>query len=393
MSAACRLLTIGLAALLAAGCSAIDSINNASRIDYKSTGKLPPLEIPPELVSPRGNERFAIPERTQAQTLSGFQTARAADRVTSSDTSRVLPAAEGVRMARNGSQRWLVVEMPPERVYPLVREFWQESGFLIGAEQPSAGILETDWAENRAKVPQDIIRSTIGRVFDNLYSTGERDKFRTRLESSEAGRTEVYITHRGLAEIYTDRDRSRTVWSPRPADPELEAEFLAKLMVKLGVDQQRARAQVASVASVAASAAPAGAATAAEAPRARRMASGEGEIVVVAEPFDRAWRRVGLALDRGGFTVEDRDRSQGVYDVRYIDPEVDAKSSDKPGLFARVFKTDKRPTSAQSYRIRVRAQGEETAVSVLQRDGQPLRSDADRQTGGKIVGLLHEQLR
>ncbi len=381
------------AVTLSAGCSAIDSINKSSRIDYKSAGKLPPLEIPPDLVTPRGNERFTIPERSQAQpqTLSGFQSARAADRP-ASESARVLPAADGVRMMRNGNQRWLVVDLPADRLYPMVREFWQEAGFIVGSEQPAAGILETDWAENRAKIPQDVIRATLGRLIDAVYSTGERDKFRTRLESVEPGRTELYVTHRGLAEVYTDRDRGSTVWTPRPADPELEAEFLSRLMVKLGADQTRARAQVATTASSAA----AGVAVAPAAPemsRARLSSTPDGQQVIVSEPFDRAWRRVGLALDRGGFTVEDRDRSQGVYDVRYIDPEVEARNSGKPGMFSRLFGSDKRATSAQQYRIRVVGSGDETTVSVLQRNGQPLRADTDRQTGAKIAGLLREQLK
>ena len=213
---------LALAFVSSAGCSAIDSLSQASRIDYKSAGKLPPLEIPPDLVTPRGNERFTIPERGQSQTLSGFQSARAADRL-AAESARVLPAAEGVRMMRNGNQRWLVVDLPADRLYPMVREFWQEAGFIVGSEQPSAGILETDWAENRAKIPQDVIRATLGRLIDAVYSTGERDKFRTRLESVEPGRTELNVTHRGLAEVYTDRDRGSTVWTPRPADPELEA--------------------------------------------------------------------------------------------------------------------------------------------------------------------------
>jgi len=385
-----------VAVALSAGCSAIDSLNQSSRIDYKSAGKLPPLEIPPDLVTPRGNERFTIPERGQAQsqTLSGFQSARAADRP-ASESARVLPAADGVRMMRNGNQRWLVVDLPADRLYPMVREFWQGAGFIIGSEQPAAGILETDWAENRAKIPQDVIRATLGRLIDAAYSTGERDKFRTRLESVEPGRTEVYVTHRGLAEVHTDRDRTSTVWTSRPADPELEAEFLSRLMVKLGADQARAQAQVATAAPSAAAGA-AGAAVAGAAPeqsRARLSSTPDGQLVIVSEPFDRAWRRVGLALDRGGFTVEDRDRSQGVYDVRYIDPEVEARNSGKPGMFSRLFGADKRATSAQQYRIRVVGSGDETTVAVLQRNGQPLRADTDRQTGAKIAGLLREQLK
>ncbi len=386
-------LTLVVAAALVSGCSAIDALNSASRIDYKSAGTLPPLEIPPDLVTPRGNERFTIPERAQPQTLSGFQSARAAERP-GGEAARVLPGTDGVRMVRSGNQRWLSVDLPADRVYPMVREFWQEAGFIIGAEQPAAGILETDWAENRAKIPQDVIRATIGRVFDAAYSTGERDKFRTRLETAEGGRTEIFVTHRGLAEVHTDRDRTSTVWTPRPSDPELEAEFLSRLMVKLGADQERARARSAPVAAGAAAAPGAATAAVAEPARARLEATPDGQVVIVAEAFDRAWRRVGLALDRGGFTVEDRDRSQGVYDVRYIDPEVEARGSGKAGVFSRLFGSgDKRATSAQQYRIRVAGRGEETTIAVLQRDGKPLRADTDRQTGSKIASLLRDQLK
>ena len=381
-------LGLTLAALALAGCSSLDQ---ASRIDYRSAAKLPNLEVPPDLVSPRSDDRFALPSRGQPQTLSGFQSARPER---TAEGPRVLPAADGVRVERAGNRRWLSVSMPPERVYPLVREFWQESGFVIQSEMPEVGILETDWAENRAKLSQDFIRNTLGKVFDSLYSTGERDKFRTRLEGAGAGVTEVFITHRGLVEIYKDTQRSSTVWTPRPSDPELEAEFLTRLMVKLGADQQRARQQVAAApVGATAPAAGAGAAPAAAAPRAVLTGSGDEQRLQVAEPFDRAWRQVGLALDRGAFTVEDRDRSQGVYFVRYIDPEVEAKNSSGQGWFARTFKFgDTRPTSAQQYRIRVLAQGESSVVSVQLRDGQPPRADNDRQTAGKILALLREQL-
>ena len=292
-------------------------------------------------------------------------------------------------MERSGNQRWLVVNLPPDRVYPLVREFWQESGFLVQTEMPEAGILETDWAENRAKVPQDFIRNALGRVLDSLYSTGERDKFRTRLEPAAGGATEIFITHRGLTEVFSTQNRDSTVWTPRPADPELEAEFLRRMLVKLGSDQTRATTQVA------AASVPRGApgASPVASDRTRMIGSGGSQELVVREGFDRAWRRVGLALDRGGFTVEDRDRSQGVYYVRYIDPEVEAKGSGQPGLFARLFKFgDKRATSAQQYRVKVAAQGEVTQVAVLLKDGQPVTSEQDRQTHAKILTLLREQL-
>jgi outer membrane protein assembly factor BamC len=240
--------------------------------------------------------------------------------------------------------------------------------------------METDWAENRAKIPQDIIRGTIGKVFDSIYSTAERDKFRTRLEKgTEPGTVEIYISHRGMYEVYTSEGKSDTRWQPRPADPELEAEMLRRLMVRLGVEESRAKAMVA-----------------AEQPQERaklsRAKDGAGALLLE-EPFDRAWRRVGLALDRVGFTVEDRDRSQGLYFVRYVDPELDSKrKDDDKGLLSKLMfwkgSAADKPTQAQ-YRIHLKTTGESTTVEILTREGGVDRSDVSK----RILGLLHEQLK
>jgi outer membrane protein assembly factor BamC len=380
--AAVRLLCVGGLAIALSACGITETINEKNKIDYKSSTKAPKstLEIPPDLTNPRNDERYAIPERGGEQrTLSGFQRGQAAERAPTE--GRLLPAVEGVRVERAGNQRWLVVKLPADRVWPVVREFWQESGFIVQTELPEAGILETDWAENRAKLPQDPIRNTIGKVFDSIYSTGERDKFRTRLERNPEG-TEIYITHRGMVEVYSTERKDATVWQPRPSDPELEAEFLRRLMVKFGAEDERTR-QVATRAS--------GPSTP---ERARLVNDPAGAKVEIAEGFDRAWRRVGLALDRGGFTVEDRDRSQGMYFVRYIDPEIEAQSGGKPGFFARLFSSgSKDPVSSRQYRVRVAASGETSSVSVQTREGQPVSSEADLKTAGKMMALLHEQLK
>ncbi|MCL4746826.1 MAG: outer membrane protein assembly factor BamC [Burkholderiaceae bacterium] len=363
----------------ASGCSLNEFISQQGSIDYKSAGKLPALDVPPDLVNPRGDGRFTVPEAAQRErTFSGYESARASQRPVGEVS--VLPLAEGMKIERAGTQRWLVVNQPPEKLWPVVREFWQELGFLIQTELPEAGIMETDWAENRAKLPQDIIRRSLGRLVDQVYSTGERDKFRTRMET-RAGATEIFISHRGMVEVYTSSLRDNTIWQPRASDTELEAEFLSRLMVKLGVDQERAKNMIA------------GAAAAPAAPQ-LISAPGGGEALAVAEPFDRAWRRVGLALDRGGFTVEDRDRSQGLYFVRYIDPEVDSASGAKPGFFARLFSFGRssKKEQTQQYRVIVAESGASTRVSVAGKDGKSLESADDRASGRKILGLLREQL-
>ncbi|KAF0166177.1 MAG: lipoprotein-34 [Rhodocyclaceae bacterium] len=366
---------------LLAGCGG-NILPESKKIEYKSAGKLPPLEIPPDLTQQSRDERYAVPDVSASKgsaTYSAYSSERAGQTRTTT-AQDVLPQVDKMRIERSGTQRWLVVSGSPEKLWPGVKEFWQELGFLVNVEVPEAGIMETDWAENRAKLPQDVIRGALGKVFDSLYSTAERDKFRTRLEKgTEAGTVEIYISHRGMYETYINEGKSETRWQPRPADPELEAEMLRRLMVRLGVEESRAKTMVA-------------AAQPQERAKLSRAQDGAGALLLE-EAFDRAWRRVGLALDRVGFTVEDRDRSQGLYFVRYVDPELDSKrKDDDKGLLSKLMfwkggAADK-PSQAQ-YRIHVKTTGESTTVQVLTREGGVDRSDVSR----RILGLLHEQLK
>ncbi len=282
-----------------------------------------------------------------------------------------------VSVERSGNQRWLLVKQTPEALWPQIKDFWQESGFLINVESAETGVMETDWAENRAKIPQDIIRNTLGKVLDGLYSTGERDKFRTRLERRADGMTEIYISHRGAQEVVTGQHKDSTVWTPRPADPELEADFLSRLMVRFGVEAERAKVAVSNVAPVQA--------------KAKLVKNENGKYVEVDEGFDRAWRRVGLALDRVGFTVEDRDRAQGLYFVRYVDQDLDAnnKTSADKGILSKLFSSADKAKTAQRYQVSVKSAADASRVVVLNdKGGLELSSTAD-----KILSLLTDQLK
>jgi outer membrane protein assembly factor BamC len=232
----------------------------------------------------------------------------------------------------------------------------------------------------------------LGKVFDSIYSTGERDRFRTRLERTADNRTEIYLTHRGLEETVNRVTASASLWVPRPSDPELEAEFLNRLLVRLGVDRTQAQAVTAAAAPAAAGSA---AATAAAPQRARLVEeSAQQRYIELDEPFDRAWRRVSLALDRGGFTVEDRDRSKGLYFVRYIDPEAESRASgEKPGFFSRLFSSKKTALSSRQYRVSLSAAGEKSRLSVTSREGAELSSEADREVQSKVLALLLDQLK
>jgi outer membrane protein assembly factor BamC len=349
------------------------------------------LEVPPDLSQLPRDDRFVVPDRPQTITASGqgaAQAGRPASSVASpagATTAAIVPAGPVAKLERDGNQRWLAVNLPPERVWPVLVDFWPSVGLQIEKSDPAAGILETVWAENRAKIPQDIIRRTLGKAFDSVYSSGEQDKYRARIERTPQGTSEVYISHRGMIEVYTTSSMDQTKWQPRPSDPELEAEMLQKLLVRFDT----AAAKPAATASAATGA------TAAPAPvpqnaRVVRSADGHGERLDVDEEFDRAWRRVGLALDRGAFTVEDRDRAKGIYFVRYLDPEYEAKMKEEQGFFAKIFSREK-PIQAPQYRVVLTsAQGEKrTVVTVQNAEGKPERST----TGDRILTLLSEQLR
>lgn len=363
-----------------AGCTSINSILEPGHIDYKSETKqqTPTLEIPPDLTQLQRENRYALPASNRGTATASSYNAQQQARPTEAAAAIAPKSISNIHVERDGTQRWLVVNQSPEVLWPLIKDFWQDNGFLISIDSPQAGVMETDWAENRAKIPQDFLRKTIGKVFDSLYSTGERDKFRTRLERGPDGTTEIYVSHRGAEEKLTGQQNETTVWTARDSDPELEAEFLARMMTALGVEGTRAKAAVANVAL--------------QSSRSKLVKAASGNYVQVDEGFDRAWRRVGLALDRVGFTVEDRDRTQGVYFVRYVDQGDDAQSTDKKGFLSNLFsfgsKTEKAKAAAR-YRVAVKGAADSSQITVLNNDGKPETS----KTGERILSLLNEQLK
>ena len=355
---------VAVAALLS-GCAALEE----DKINYKSAAKATgSLDVPPDLTQLRRDSRYAL--ESNSATASGF--AGAAKKV--SDAGIAANTMGDVRMERSGAQRWLVVSRPADKVWEPLREFWTSNGFNLSMDAADVGIMETDWAENRAKIPQDVLRRTLGRVLDMLYSSGERDKFRTRVERNAQGGVDIYVSHRGMVENYTSADKTSTTWQPRATDPELEIEFLRRMMVKLGASPEQAKSAATASSSAAA---PTLAVT---------LVDGRPSLQL-ADDLERAWRKTGVALDRTGFTVEDRDRSKGVYFVRYVPP---GTSSEAPGFFAKLFGA--KPSGGPEltrYRVNLESRGGDTLVRVQSSDGQPDNSD----NAQKILKLLAAELR
>jgi outer membrane protein assembly factor BamC len=382
-------LFLAIAASLGA-CSSGDGLLAGDKIDYKSQAvKTAPLDVPPDLTQLQRDSRYQ--PQAGAVSASTFTAKPAAPAATAGSApaaatirpaSNVAPTNIGeMRIVREGNQRWLSVPMPPEQLWPQLRVFWQERGLALLVDNPDTGVMETDWAENRGKIPLDGIRRVLGRALDSLYDTGERDRFRTRVERTGTG-SDVFISHRGMVEVYTNerKDSQSTIWTSRPNDPQLEAEMLSRLMIKLGAKDEVARATVATAAS----------APTADTARARVLEGLPAATLQVDETFDRAWRRVGLTLDRSGFTVEDRDRASGLYFVRYVDPK-DAATAE-PGFLAKILNLGKSESTLPParYRIVVKADGTaRTQVSVQDAQGAPENGDV----GKRIVSVLVEDLK
>jgi outer membrane protein assembly factor BamC len=348
--------------ILVGGCAVLEE----DKINYKSAVKAPALEIPPDLSQLRKDSRYAI--ESNSATASGFQSAGA--RV--ADAGTAANVLGDVRMERQDKQRWLVVARSADKVWEPLKEFWTSNGFVLTTDSPDLGIMETDWAENRAKIPQDTIRKALGRVFDSLYSSGERDKFRTRVERNAQGGVEIYITHRGMVENYTSADKDKTIWQPRASDAELEIEFLRRLMVKLGAPPEAVQKAVAKATPV----------------QAATVTILDGQPTIqIQDTLERAWRRTGVALDRTGFTVEDRDRSQGIYFVRYV--STGHVAHQEAGFFAKLFSSKKEEALLSRYRIALSEQSSTSILRVQDASGQAEASvNAER-----ILKLLANELR
>jgi outer membrane protein assembly factor BamC len=381
-----RLLAIPAALLLVAGCSGFG--NKTSEYKGAQARAAQPLEVPPELTAPTMDDRYSIPDPRAQTTYSAYSQRPNPAGESTPAVATVLPKFEGVKLERFGDQRWLVVKGDPEKVWPVVREFWIDSGYKLLREAPEVGLLETDWYEDRSRIPTDFVRRTIGRVIDGLYSTPRRDKYRTRLEKgTEPGTTEVFVSNRNVEEIYTSATQDATKWQPGPADRDLEAEMLGRLMVKLGGGDTKVTTASAPLPGRRGVTPPAPS----NEPRNAVLQNAGAGPLVVNDSFDRAWRRVGLALDRVGFTVEDRDRSKGLFFVRYIDPDADVKSGQKEGFMNKLMFWKSPPKSSQpQYRIHVADAGASMSqVQVQDSKGSPEATP----TGKKILGLLFEQLK
>ncbi|NYT59286.1 outer membrane protein assembly factor BamC [Alcaligenaceae bacterium] len=371
MNKRCIGVTLSLGMLMLSGCSTLNqALGTEEAVDYKSTVAGDPLSIPPDLTQANRDARYRAPEGTT--TFSEYAQNQQLEQNTSA-SEKILPQTGGIQVMRDGDLRWLVVDQKAEDVYPKIVEFWGEQGFTIHSQDPRAGLMETDWAENRAKIPEGWIRNALGSIIESVYDSGERERFRTRLERVN-GTTEVYISHDHMVETAVGGSGSGDVassfkWAMGEEDPGLNAAMLARLMVYLGTDVRNASAMVAQAERTAGQ------------PQVIQAAEGQASLTL-AESFDRAWRRVGVAIDSAGFSLEDRNRSSGDYFIRYLDSDTGEKI-EQQNFMGRLFGS-RNTAEAVPYRIHVADQGSSSLVTVLDQNGQVQDTDTAR----RIITVL-----
>lgn len=411
--------TLLLAALALSGCDSIPFIDNTS--EYKGASRGKPLEVPPDLTAAPTSDTYSVP----GMTYSEYTQAQAGQ---VAQEEKILPNPDGVRMERSGSQRWLVVQAPPEKIWPVVREFWTELGFAVRVENPQTGVMETEWID-----PADLTKDEKGNYLDKfqgwldkLNALSNRKKFRTRIDrGDDENTTEIYLSHQSVSNVPDDgKVRVRTIageietgyrredFDKRKSSPDaraiaedIDAELLRRLMVKLGVAEQQSRAIVANPV---------------QEKRATLNKDNTGNLTLALnDQFDRAWRRVGLALDRIGFLVEDKDRSRGIFYVRYSDVDIDDAPEKKKGLLdalkfwgndeedkkanskpkqddkgltdkLKFWKDDKAPANTETqYRVKVERAENGSTVYIANKDGEREQSG----TANRILSMLYDQLK
>lgn len=355
-----------------AGCSALGI--ESKRVDYKSGAvKAPPLDVPPDLTALIAGDRYVIPDSGGEIVANYSDYSKGEPARKQPAQPAVLPEVPNVYLERSGADRWLVAEDKAENVWAKVKAFWQESGFTILTDNPRAGLIETDWAENRAQIPQGGFRAIIGKVFDKVYSSGEKDSYRTRLERKKDGSgTEIHIRHRGMVEVFS-ADKTTSKWQPRPNDPEMEAAMLQMLMVRLGgaaTIQSAIQTESEMLGEVA--------------PQIETLTNGSKNMLLN-EPFDKCWRRVGLALERAAMVVSDKDRAKGIYFVN-ISKKTEPKQK---SLIERLkfWRSDEAADKPETYQVLV------FEVNAVCRVSAVNKGEAKDETTTQIVESLYQQLK
>jgi outer membrane protein assembly factor BamC len=238
--------------------------------------------------------------------------------------------------------------------------------------------METDWVESGTDVPQDSIRAFLKKHLNMIYSSPVRDRFRVRLvRTADNESTEVYLTHSGIEEVAIGGNLASAsnafIWQQRPSDPELETEMLNRLMLYLGDLEKNAGSKIAVNSGIGTGSTLA------------RLIERDGESqLIISEGYSNAWQLVGIALDKNNYSIDDQDRTHGLYIVEYRDLEKENKKHRRDdswldNLLYWSRETEDQPSVQQHYWVRLSDRNDHTIVVVRNSGDKPDISAGARQ--------------
>lgn len=244
-----------------------------------------------------------------------------------------------MQIIQGGSERYLAIKSKTvNQVWPMMQAYLNQAGLSIKYQNQNVGLIQTDWISKNNIVKENDVRAFFDWVgWGSMYSLQSQFMFRVNLWQNN-GDTQVFVTIYQMNEVYAgcakylgqsirvnSSDNQVPIWMPMPPDPKLELEFLMKFMAFAGLSKEQVKQVESQVVAQAAPSAP-------------KAASLQGATLVMNDTFDRAWWRSGLALERVGLGVTDKNRSLGEYYVYPLQSQVD---NPEPGFLDRWFGTSK----------------------------------------------------
>ena len=363
------------------GCTSdtvVDDLLAGRQVDYKQspedTQKL--LQYPPDLIASNSNIKGTV-----------SLTQYTIDSIPNLEEKEIaVQNAVNVVYRRDGATRWVQVDLDANNLWPLLRLFWEdELGFAISRDEPDLGIMETDWLDlRRAATDAPGLRAYLDQFIGLVRDSGERDKFVTRLERNDNGGTDVWVSHRRLIAQF-DRTGSFSGYESGPHDPALEIEMLKRIMLHLGKSSDEKSDQITLDQTTEINEQIAEVET--------RENNDPYEFweadLIVKKPFLESWQLVQIGLNRGDFTIEDRDYQEGAIYIQHSGgPESEGVfEKSTQSFFNRLF-GDKKPV-LRTLKLVLKNEDEVTRVTVEAVEGDAPLSESQISF---VLDLLHEWL-
>ena len=326
--------------ILMTGCG--DMIRDRSG-DYLKSDEIPPISLPDDADSSAIGQVYTIPQISNT---------------TVEEESHIVPRPrplsetrfeEVVKIQSYGSSRWILINRPPEEVWPRVRNILSRNGVSTSSVDAASGVMETGWVQFK----------------DDDQSS---HRFRFSIEPAvQVNSTEVKMIHMQMASGGEDNTAKWPEVSQDEARERQMLEIVANMMasdISSGTISLLAQA-----------------------------IGGEAKVEMVtpqvADPylqiklnFDRSWASVTYSLSRGGFSITDQDKTAGVFYVDYAE----VAEGEEDGFFSGWFGGDESETEAYQVVVKKAEQGVEVRITGTD------RQSLDSSLAARLLKIIRNNL-